>query len=707
MRKAVVNLLKKADKYSFSEEEKQFLCREDLSVDILNIIFDYFYANNSTYTSDQLCQEVKRVLSFTKRMLQKEYLNRIRNCLPYGHVDEIIGSYKKRCIFYFHSDCNFDNMYQSLMQNNIEYRYIKEIYEVYKNNHIPLSIHLIYNIRYIKNKNNIGILIKAWKNIIEKINKYKLYDLKGDLFFDDYIGNSNDILNLIENTECVLNSNIKINQYIIHDKNKEIIIAYTKKFYEDNILIQNEFIHKLIKEFNMKCYDSETYIYKSQFGLEDKIVSTYKDLSKATKTKLSLYFDNTELIMKIKNNNLNLTLSEYNKIEVNHGKTFSNGLKRKIDLWITPDGAIFISNTKSKANKFYPLSVNDLMVFMNYKNNDDFKKVINLYVQDKINENNFFKDIINDFKDGCLMPLKVNECVYFHNKKELLNKKYKASNDININWNKRNLNLSYLIIKSYPYVDEKGKEILKQITAFDLNKYYSLSKYKIKVSRFLEDIIYNNINKYSDQNLITECNNELNDLPESLKDEKQYVYDYNIENDNLKPTIKDYVHMTLSSKARKKPKIKLNIKSVNEIQNRHDEITENTNIDVNTGSVNVPKDSRFNTLRNILPDEFEWIKTRKRLILETKIQHHCVWSYASYITNDESAIYSYVDTDGSKHVDGVPRRYTIEFKYDPTDKKYYIKQVQGRFDSVNASNMAEYIQQILDNYYKLHKSNVA
>ena len=64
MRKAVVNLLKKADKYSFSEEEKQFLCREDLSVDILNIIFDYFYANNSTYTSDQLCQEVQKVLSF-------------------------------------------------------------------------------------------------------------------------------------------------------------------------------------------------------------------------------------------------------------------------------------------------------------------------------------------------------------------------------------------------------------------------------------------------------------------------------------------------------------------------------------------------------------------------------------------------------------------------------------------------------------------
>ena len=299
MRKAVENLLKKADKYNFSEEEKQFLSREDLSVDILNIIFDYFYANNSIYTSDQLCQEVKRILSFPKRMLQKEYLSRIKNCLPYEHVDEIIGSYKKRCIFYFHSDCHFDDMYQFLMQNNIEYCYIKEIYEVYKNNFIPLSIHLGYNICHIKNRNNIEILIKAWKNIIEKNNKYKLYDLKGNLFFGYYNENCNNILNLIENAENTLNNNIKINQYIKYDKAKTIITVNIKKFYEENILSQNEFIYKLIKEFNMKYCDSEKYIYNSEFGFKDKIVDTYKEFSKSTKTKLLLYFTNTELTMKI------------------------------------------------------------------------------------------------------------------------------------------------------------------------------------------------------------------------------------------------------------------------------------------------------------------------------------------------------------------------------------------------------------------------
>ena len=147
-------------------------------------------------------------------------------------------------------------------------------------------------------------------------------------------------------------------------------------------------------------------------------------------------------------------------------------------------------------------------------------------------------------------------------------------------------------------------------------------------------------------------------------------------------------------------KIKLNIKSVNEIRNKHDNVTTYTNIDRETHPVKIKKDSDFNELRNILPSNFEWIKTRKRLILETKIQHHCVWSYADKITNDKCAIYSYVDKDGSKSIDGIPKRYTIEFGFNKNTCQYYVIQTQGRYDSVNASNMEKYINEILDNYYK-------
>lgn len=112
-----------------------------------------------------------------------------------------------------------------------------------------------------------------------------------------------------------------------------------------------------------------------------------------------------------------------------------------------------------------------------------------------------------------------------------------------------------------------------------------------------------------------------------------------------------------------------------------------------TGEVNVPKDSAFNELREILPPEFEWIKTRKRLILETELQHHCVWSYAKKISNDKCAIYSYTDTNADHCPDGVPKRYTIEFCRN--NGKYYVKQVQGKYDRVNAGNMREYIEKIL------------
>lgn len=72
-----------------------------------------------------------------------------------------------------------------------------------------------------------------------------------------------------------------------------------------------------------------------------------------------------------------------------------------------------------------------------------------------------------------------------------------------------------------------------------------------------------------------------------------------------------------------------------------------------TPVVKITKETKFKLLRKILPPEFEWIKTRKRLIEETVMQHHCVWSYADKINKDKCQIYSYVDEDG--------KRYTLEF----------------------------------------------
>lgn len=64
------------------------------------------------------------------------------------------------------------------------------------------------------------------------------------------------------------------------------------------------------------------------------------------------------------------------------------------------------------------------------------------------------------------------------------------------------------------------------------------------------------------------------------------------------------------------------------------------------------------------------------------------------LKEDKCAIYSYVDYEGKFSNDGSPKRYTIEFCMDK-EGKYYVSQIQGRFDRVNSSNMQEYIESLL------------
>ena len=159
----------------------------------------------------------------------------------------------------------------------------------------------------------------------------------------------------------------------------------------------------------------------------------------------------------------------------------------------------------------------------------------------------------------------------------------------------------------------------------------------------------------------------------------------------------DYISMCRRVNKRKiHGKVNLDIKSYEQLRNRHDAFNRHDTgyYETHTGNVVIPKDSKFTALQKILPAEFEWIKDRKRLILETELQHHCVWSYAGKISKDECAIYSYVDAK-AEYGDN-PKRYTIEFGWN--GERYYVVQVQGRYDSVNAHNMRAHIQDVLDSY---------
>lgn len=115
-------------------------------------------------------------------------------------------------------------------------------------------------------------------------------------------------------------------------------------------------------------------------------------------------------------------------------------------------------------------------------------------------------------------------------------------------------------------------------------------------------------------------------------------------------------------------KIRIGFKSWNKVKDIHDKTTD---IYKNTPhKIRVPKNSKFNHLRELLPDNYEWIRTGNRLRTEGIEMGHCVNSYWNYINKDECAIYSFSINE---------KRYTAEFRINKKGK-YIINQIQSKYD---------------------------
>lgn len=99
----------------------------------------------------------------------------------------------------------------------------------------------------------------------------------------------------------------------------------------------------------------------------------------------------------------------------------------------------------------------------------------------------------------------------------------------------------------------------------------------------------------------------------------------------------------------------------------------------------IAENTKFAELRQILPDEFEWITTTKRLFVEGNIQDNCVFSYRDKIREDQSTVYHW-SNDG--------RDYTIEFSRG-FDGRYVIEQMlQAKNKRANPADM-EYVRRCL------------
>lgn len=735
MRKTQVKLLERAHKRRLSTSQIVFLSREDLTMQELNSAIDYFIYQPKDADRDLLAEEADRCISYLKhnrgKIKDASVYKMLLNAFLHSDVsngDSLIGTKKKLRLFKM-------------------YRYLS-IYTNWSGENWG-NLYLFWSYEFMLYSNfsvwHINMLLRPMILYEERRCSLEWTFTNYPCLMDDYLHNGKDAFLyylVVENNflphfdpdkktldklydhdaHKFLFTNEEFSDYFIRKENAYgysyvLNITYLTEKLKDRYPMIS-LIGTFCKENGLKPYDENKDIFTTwkTWKLmnpqeEEKIKECYKLLGQGFSTDINAFC----LTVTISSNFFaTVTYTEYESIYV--GANNDNGWRvekvaGELSFMISPNGRLYQNvGEVGKKPKYVPLKMKS---FANlYMLQNLCGSLMSLMLIYHAANNPFYKDVINDFiSTHPAMPLFFNEVADYHNRAELIRKKYKTSLMLPVKWNKQNLNLSYLIIKAYSIVEpRKSRQILiqqKDMYPVNVGSYNRRAVHRSY--EYVKQLICKNILEHEVKRLSTIDKEELikkyrNEIIEEIKtdvlsDEYEKWIKERVEaelsgSNDVKRTVNDYVEMCRQAKI----KIRLDIHSVKQLEKIHGRIASNPD-DYRkiTQEVNVPKNSVFLKLREILPPEFEWIKTRKRLILETELQHHCVWSYAPKITKDLCAIYSFTDTKAAHTSDGVPKRYTIEFMQ-RKNGSYYVEQVQGKYDAVNAHGMREYIQSLLVMY---------
>ena len=239
-----------------------------------------------------------------------------------------------------------------------------------------------------------------------------------------------------------------------------------------------------------------------------------------------------------------------------------------------------------------------------------------------------------------------------------------------VNWNRCDARIGKLIMDGLLKVDDKSKNVLFSMKYMKESEFYNIHNYQ-KRTEYMNDEIAS-LNHIDIKKFLT------------LIILDKLIFDSEISpNEDLAmyQHIMDYINMSVDMKH----KISLTYRSYKKILQAHDKLNEEYMIQC-TPKITVPKDTKFKLLRKALPDNFEWIKTRKRVLKEAQTMHHCVATYADKINRDQCAIYSFRSPKTNE-------RYTVEFCF--RHQKYYIRQIYGKFNALPPREEREYVESFL------------
>lgn len=638
---------------------------------LISFLSDWDKDNSESVPSDAyILAYIDKVLACNLYKCDKEFFLRFAfyNYFRRNRVLTIIDRVSEENILFYNCLINHGNwsLYMNLdVSDNVFISILSEIEEYFLSN--------------IK-KTNIEYLCTDILFLYCKLAKVKRYD-EGKIYAQKYI---NEVLqrggtdymffkSYVNFIETAIEYNVPVN---------EVIQLCNDGEYNKFTLLDKLYEERLFMFFEL-CPCNECHSVSSIYFSEKNqlIINEAKKLG----CNMQIHIQCIECEYVYKDGALFVTFYKYrsvnmNKTSLENGKDvklYGANKEDKLTLIITMNGSILQQLKYKNTNRWIPLNLKKLAKFhipdIEFMNR--FVDCISAY--GKNFGNYLLQDCMKYVKNGMFAPpISYNEIMKAQSFKELFAKRYLAVK----NWNRNDINIMYATGKVCKYVSIESVNMV--LDFMDREMFYNNvnhSSFVVRKNAVRENGVYDFLTMWLN-NTFLGSENKVNKV-------REYLLVHNIidEDEDVKVWVKgiidDYVLMCLKSKI----KVQLKMKSISKLLRYHENLVlENRN--KNIPVVKIPKNSKFAKLRELLPDNFEWINNKKRLLNEAMMQKHCVASYADYINEDICAIYSFVYRPENK-------RYTLEFVANGTH--YAIRQMQSKCNHGHSAEAYEYVQSFL------------
>ena len=303
----------------------------------------------------------------------------------------------------------------------------------------------------------------------------------------------------------------------------------------------------------------------------------------------------------------------------------------------------FVYACKSSGSRSYPASLKTVSYLST--NFAPFRELFLCYFKCMKDKYPIFRDIYKDLKKGnkyIYCNLLINESINYTSYQQWIMGHYKTVSNVPKSVNKECINIAVHKALACRYVENN----------------YQQKIYQMKIDDSVSIRSQNDILKL----YYTE---KLNDVD---------LFEIGI--------IEDYIEMAIYLRA----KMNMRVKSFSKIKDEHNQIINPYMLkktkQAKTAKMKIPEKSVFRKLK--LSDNFEIIKTGKRLYEEGILMHHCVYSYLTKVNKGKCVIAHLIYKD-------IP--YTLEIAY--KNKKCICKQIYGKWDKPAPKEVWNYVNEEL------------